>query len=228
MPTPMTRLPQLRSSSRVWLTCAAAAVALGAASLSTVVAQTRSAHTVKILHVFDSAKDGYVVSGVTLAPDGNLYGVTGNGGPTGGGALFRVTPGGGYATIAGLPDSVGNNSEAGLTVGPDGLLYGTTPFTITNSSGGTVFKVTLAGMFTPLFAAASNTSFFSARVTFDTRGTLFGVTRDFGAGNSTAYKLVASGHKTVLVTFNPKSYFGLLPNALALGPDGNFTERRSM
>ena len=63
--------------------------------------------------------DGGQPNGLTIGPDGNLYGVCGLGGPTSNGTTFRLTPGGTltvlYPAGAQLPP----------TLGTDGNLYGT-------------------------------------------------------------------------------------------------------
>ena len=87
-------------------------------------------------------------SQLTVAPDGNLYGVTVGGGADGVGTVFKVTPGSGAVHLASFTGYTGARPGFGpvgsLAVGADGNLYGTTrqggP-----SQAGTVFMVTLPG-----------------------------------------------------------------------------------
>jgi uncharacterized repeat protein (TIGR03803 family) len=70
--------------------------------------------------------------------DGNLYGITGGGGPNGGGTIFKVTPRGQLTTLYGFcysstsPCPDGTFPSGSLTQGSDNSFYGTT------SSGGNV------------------------------------------------------------------------------------------
>jgi len=86
------------------------------------------------LHSFTGGKDGGTAyAGLTLGPDGNLYGTTTYGGntnanQTGWGTVFKVTPNGLLTTLAWFPNdgtTPGYDSKFGLTLGPDGNFYGT-------------------------------------------------------------------------------------------------------
>ncbi len=96
-------------------------------------------HQFKILHSFDSSVDGgYPNAGVTLANDGNLYGVNLEG-MYGDGTMFEITPEGVF-TLLYTFDVSGNAPYVPLFQGSDGLLYGSTdPYT--GSSNGTVFSL---------------------------------------------------------------------------------------
>ncbi|MGH8202257.1 MAG: beta strand repeat-containing protein [Steroidobacteraceae bacterium] len=79
-----------------------------------------------------------------LASDGNFYGTTNQGGASGDGTVFKVTPTGVetviYSFAGGATD--GANPSAGLIQGSDGNLYGTTSAGGPNGYG-TVFEVRL-------------------------------------------------------------------------------------
>jgi uncharacterized repeat protein (TIGR03803 family) len=78
--------------------------------------------------------------GLTLASDGNFYGIAGGGGANGNGAIYRITPAGSETILwsfGAAPD--GANNDAPLVLGSDGNLYGTTQNGGTGGYG-TVFR----------------------------------------------------------------------------------------
>jgi uncharacterized repeat protein (TIGR03803 family) len=96
--------------------------------------------------------DGYGPEWLTLAADGNFYGIAG-GGAYGNGEIFKMTPEGAltifYSFEGGAP---GPNSQ--LVEGTDGNFYGTTGTTPSidqfPNTAGTVFKITPQGALTTL------------------------------------------------------------------------------
>src|SRR4051812_9619242 len=88
---------------------------------------------------------GVVTGSLVQGSDGNFYGTTALGGPSGRGTVFRVTKAGIVTTL--VSDQA--HPAAGLTVGNDGLLYG-----MTESGGafgfGTVFKMSTNGALTTI------------------------------------------------------------------------------
>ena len=93
------------------------------------------------------------MTGLTVGPDGSLYGTTPYGGSGGSGTIFNVTTNGVFTTLysftatayssgtgtSGVTNSDGAQPHAGLTFGLDGNLYGTTSAGGTNGDG-TVFQ----------------------------------------------------------------------------------------
>jgi uncharacterized repeat protein (TIGR03803 family) len=78
--------------------------------------------------------------GLTLAKDGNFYGIAGGGGVNGNGVIYRITRAGAETVLwsfGAAPD--GANNDAPLVQGSDGNLYGTTQNGGT-SGYGTVFR----------------------------------------------------------------------------------------
>ena len=93
-----------------------------------------NAQTYRTLHEFTGGADGAEPGGLTLSPDGELYGVTNNGGDpscySGCGTIFELFPSSKewHLTVLhafrGLPD--GSFPYAPMIFGADGNLYGTT------------------------------------------------------------------------------------------------------
>lgn len=104
--------------------------------------------TVTYLHEFKGGKNGSWPDGKLVADaDGNLLGVTQNGGKSGSGTIFRLTK---PATFAGtwkhtvLYSFKGGNQGslpvAGLTKGPKGVYYGVTASGGGTADAGTIFE----------------------------------------------------------------------------------------
>ena len=87
--------------------------------------------TVVTLASFDGSSSGTTggnpSSGVTLDSQGNLYGVTSNGGANGYGTVYEIAKGGRTVmTIAAFDGTNGAYPDAGVTIDAQGNLYGTT------------------------------------------------------------------------------------------------------
>ena len=126
--------------------------------------------------------------------DGNFYGTTFQGGTSGLGTLFELTPSGAetvlYSFAGGSGD--GANPYDALIQGSDGNLYGTTAAGGT-SGYGTVFKITQSGTETVLHAFAGGSSDGEqpwAGLIQGSDGNLFGATVAGGtSGYGTVFKL---------------------------------------
>ena len=142
-----------------------------------------------------------------LASDGNYYFASAAGGSNGGGAVARVTPAGAVTTIAVLNgnDGVGAQSYARLIQASDGNLYGTT-YVGGENGGGTVFRVTLAGVLTTIhsFGGSKGEPLLPySGVVQAADGFLYGTTLRGGADDAgTVYRLSLSGDFTLLHAFN--------------------------
>ena len=103
-----------------------------------------------VLYDFDSTDGGSPVGPLIQASDGNFYGATSNGDPTNNGAVLKMTPSGTVAVLykfAGGQD--GSQPGGGLIEATDGNFYGT----LTQggaAGGGTLYRLTPAGIFTKL------------------------------------------------------------------------------
>jgi uncharacterized repeat protein (TIGR03803 family) len=119
-----------------------------------VVYQITPAGTYKVLYNFCSASDcsdGYRPTAIVQDANGNLFGTTFGGGSYGWGTVFEITPANQYVVLHSFDNKDGAaNPIAGLTLANDGNLYGTTQAGFQNN-GGTIFEITPAGVFTPLY-----------------------------------------------------------------------------
>jgi uncharacterized repeat protein (TIGR03803 family) len=168
-------------------------------------------------------------AGLTIGPDGCLYGATSRGGSGGSGTLFRMTTNGLLTTIFSFePMTVGGvNTNGGkpygrLTLGPDGNLYGTTYIGGSNSDG-TIFRVTTNGAFTLLATfVGPNGNGPQKGMIVGPDNNLYGTTVNGGiyGDKGTVFKVTTNGVLTTLLSFNFNT--GAAPTAgVTFGPDGN-------
>jgi uncharacterized repeat protein (TIGR03803 family) len=165
----------------------------GAHGFGTVFKVTPSG-TETVLYSFAGGSDGeHPYAAVIEGSDGNFYGTTYQGGTSGLGTVFKLTPSGTetvlYAFAGGSSD--GATPEAGVIQGSDGNFYGTT---LQGGSGGfgTVFKLTPSGTETILhtFAGASDGASPGANLVQGSDGNLYGSTGAGGAsGDGTFFKV---------------------------------------
>jgi uncharacterized repeat protein (TIGR03803 family) len=151
--------------------------------------------TETVLYSFAGGTDGeHPYAGVIQGSDGNFYGTTYQGGTSGYGTVFKLTPSGTetvlYTFAGGSSD--GANPEAGVIQGSDGNLYGTT--LQGGASGlGIVFELTPGGTETILhsFAGGSGDGANpSANLVQGSDGNLYGSTGAGGTkGDGTFFKV---------------------------------------
>jgi uncharacterized repeat protein (TIGR03803 family) len=100
-----------------------------------------------VLWTFGNGIDGRnPVAAPLMGLDGNLYGVTNNGGTNSRGSIYRLTPSGSETLLWSFKGTDGEGPFSGISQGPDGAIYGTTMeggVTGGNGNGGTVFKLTM-------------------------------------------------------------------------------------
>jgi uncharacterized repeat protein (TIGR03803 family) len=174
-----------------------------------------------ILVTFDGG-NGSHPSSLIQGKDGNFYGTTLQGGPSGDGSVFKMTRNGAITTLATFGDYLAGYGPGGLIQGSDGSLYGSVSREATKSGA---FKLTLSGELTTPF---------TNRVPADDRGDLlkardgnsYGTTfADRGDGTSqfgygTVYKVSPSGERTTLIAFSGTNGANPL-GKLVQGRDGN-------
>ena len=153
------------------------------------------------------------------ASDGNLYGVTANGGTWGNGVIFRMTTTGQFTSLYTFTVTAGHHtSVGGLVEANDGWLYGTTRF-------GLIYRVSPSGAFevVRLLSQSEGATLQSRLAASADGGTLYGTAREGGPnGFGSIFRVTTSGAFSVIYAFTDGSD-GASPNAgLARGPDGNF------
>ena len=181
------------------------------------------------LHSFcgqSGCPDGANPLGLIRTSNGDFYGTTYNGGSSGYGTMFKVTPGGKLTTLHtfcsqnGCPD--GGNPLDGLIQVTNGAFYGTTYSGGANGYG-TVFTITPAGALTTLHSfAGTDGASPDAGLTQSTNGNFYGTTYSGGAnGYGTVFAITPRGTLTTLHSFD--STDGAQPRAeLIQATDGNF------
>jgi len=179
------------------------------AALTTSPAQ---AQTLTVLHTFTGGSDGYEpYAGVTLDPQGRIYGTTIQGGTHFDGVVFRLArEGQGWALSPiysfGSQNHDGINPVSRVVFGPGGLLYGTTSAG-GSGGGGTVFSLqppasacravlcpwveTILYNFT---GSADGGDPLYGDLAFDQAGNIYGTTAGGGSsGGGVVFKLARSG-----------------------------------
>jgi uncharacterized repeat protein (TIGR03803 family) len=152
---------------------------------------------------------GYAPMGnLLLSTDGNFYGVTSSGGTNGSGTVFKITPTGVLTVLKNFDYYVtGGEPRGSLVRATDGNFYGIT-YGGGSSGGGTIFKITPAGVFTvikPLEYWATGSGSYSSLVQ-GRDGNFYGTTGTGGTySNGTIFKCTPTGVLTVLRHLNYSS-----------------------
>jgi uncharacterized repeat protein (TIGR03803 family) len=171
--------------------------------------------------------DGSGPYGIIQASDGNLYGVTSNGGKLTAGTLFRVSPTGEFKVLhyfCPLGNCVDAPSPTGLIQGIDGNLYGTTRFDGAHN-GGVLYKLTLAGEYAVIYNFCSLSDCLDGggpnQIVQDAKGNFFGTTYGGGSkGYGTVFELTSKNQYIVLDNFD--FLLGTPVGGFTLASDGNF------
>ena len=157
--------------------------------------------TVSTLYDFcpqNGCSDGqYPGANVVVGNDGNIYGTTTEGGPNGGGTVFKLTPTGKLTTLYSFcaeTNCADGWYPLGLMQGADGNLYGVTYYggpnagNVFSGGAGTLYKITPTGSFTQLYSFCSQTNCADGSNPFgglvqDTNGKFYGTT-NYGGENA--------------------------------------------
>jgi uncharacterized repeat protein (TIGR03803 family) len=168
------------------------------------------------------------------ASDGNFYGALCQGGTSGMGSIFKMTPAGVVTTLYSLSGSDGNCPYSGVIQGWDGNFYGTTASGGGSNGAGTIFTITPKGSFTSLytFTGGADGANPAGALVQGTDGTFYGTTQEGGDTallnpSGTVYNITSSGAFSIVATFNGTGAEAVSPIAwksgtLVQGSDGNF------
>jgi uncharacterized repeat protein (TIGR03803 family) len=145
------------------------------------------------------------------ATDGSFYGTTYYGGASDEGTVFKITTGGGLATLYNFCSASsctdGENPYAGLVQDTTGNFYGTTYSGGANAEG-TIFEITAGGKLTTLYSFCSLSHCTDGEEPFAsliqaTNGNFYGITYGGGAsGDGTIFEISTAGKLTTLYSFD--------------------------
>jgi uncharacterized repeat protein (TIGR03803 family) len=203
--------------------------------IAVIFATTASAGTFKVLHEFDSSKDGQTPTGVTFHA-GNLYGTTNAGGRGGAGVAYELTPGADgnweedalYFFHSADGGAYGGNPNGGLIFDSAGNLYGTAELI----DDGEVFELspTVEGLWNEttlaLLGGFINNGFKpEAGLIFDASGNLYGTSYGGGTDSGVVFELMpAAGGGwtgTIIFSFNGDPEGEGITDSLLIDTAGN-------
>lgn len=175
------------------------------------------AGVLQVLYSFSNGSDGaYPRTPPVPAPDGNLYGATGNGTIA---VAYRITPTGTFTVLATLP----SKSETPFVVGTDGLLYGMTEYGGTYNAG-SAFSLSTKGVLQPIYSFSGPTGGQPLGPLLQAADGNFYGTASVGGAQSggVVFKLTPSGTYTVIHNFVANDIVsGYSPSAgVVQGSDG--------
>jgi uncharacterized repeat protein (TIGR03803 family) len=159
--------------------------------------------TFSLLHTLEPGNGSFPISGPVLGKDGSFYGATSYIDNFLLGAVYRMTPTGGYTALYkfnGKDAATIGYFASGLTTAKDGNFYGTT---FRGGAGfGTVYKVTPAGQISAIHKFDGTHGATAYNLTQASDGNLYGACTTGGTANfGLVYKLTPAGEFTVLHTF---------------------------
>jgi len=187
--------------------------------------------TLTTLYSFSGSTDGsYIQAGLVKGSDGNFYGVAEQGGTYTFGTAFKITPAGVLSVLHEFGAAGDGRGPSGsLIQASDGNFYGTTGGSPSDGGGGTVFKMTPAGVETVLYTFAVGAPNTGVNSTGDgpgnlvqgSDGNLYGATSGGGSsGYGTVFKITTSGSITTLHDFDNAD--GYNPSGLVQDGSGIF------
>jgi len=98
---------------------------VGGTSNAGVIFKITTGGTYTVLHNFNGTSDGNQgYSGLVQATDGNLFGVTGMGGSSNVGTIYKITTSGTFSVLYNFDTTHGANPQSYLTQHTNGILYG--------------------------------------------------------------------------------------------------------
>ena len=176
--------------------------------------QITPAGNLTVLHTFTGGSDGaYPKGGLTLGSDGNFYGATEDGGQTGWGVVYRITPSGTFTALHNFAGSEGCFPSSSPVLGKKtNTMYGVT-------TCGTAYTITTSGKFKLLSTLLSFDPMDPPVLAAD--GNFYGTGFGGGTGQGVIYKLSSSGVVKIIHTLNSSTDGGNPVGPLVQGSDGN-------
>ncbi len=177
-----------------------------------------------LLHTFNGSQGGNPLGSLVDATNGALYGTTEYGGTNNAGTIFKITKSGTYTVLRNLASNTdGANPEGSLIQATDGNMYGMITYGGTNG-GGTIFKMTLAGVYTVLRSLNTADGYYPlGDLVQGTDGNFYGTTSTGGAnGAGTIFKITPSGTYTVLRNLSSVADGSNSKGSLVQHSNGNF------
>ena len=172
---------------------------------------------------FDTTTYSGNYAAVIQSAPGVLAGVTnGRYGPNVGAVFSLSTTGTPPVVLTNFKTTTGKTPSGPLTEGSGGNLFSTTTY---EGDSGTVYRVTPAGVVTPLqeFTYAGTVGQAKGGVTLGSDGLLYGLSEGSSGNNGVAYKIPQSGGSaTVVKTFTAYSEGSKPRGQLVQAADGNF------
>jgi len=185
-----------------------------------------TAGALTVLNSFPGAEGATPDTALAQDADGNLYGVTYNGGTYNLGTVFRYSSTGVFTTLHSFAGGAEcGNPEGGLVLAPDGNFYGTTGDV--GGQGvlwGTIYRITPAGDFTIIHTFNKTDGWRpDSTMVIGPDGALYGTTNLGGANSQgSIFKITTAGVFTSVYNFTGGDDGGEPLAALTLGTDGNF------
>jgi uncharacterized repeat protein (TIGR03803 family) len=177
----------------------------GGANGTGVVFRINTSGVETVLYPFGTGSDAQQPYGSLLqGSDGNFYGMSLAGGVNNQGTVFRVTPTGTETVLHSFGSGTDGSAPHGALIqGTDGNLYGVTSQGGENGHG-ILFRITLQGVETVLYAFANGTDASDPRGSLiqASDGNFYGLSAHGGQyGAGALFKMTSGGTESVLVSF---------------------------
>jgi uncharacterized repeat protein (TIGR03803 family) len=167
---------------------------------------------------FDYASDGGPFGAPFLGTGGSLYGMTFDGGPSGIGTIYKITPGGTIETLQ-VFTGVNGMYPTALVQAPDGTLYGTTYYGGSHGDGN-AYRLSPGGTFTNIVSCTLKNCLYPISLVIGADGNVYGISEGDkqGFGNNGQLFAITPKFRTE-VNFNNTA--ADRPWNLELGHDGS-------
>lgn len=202
-------------------------LALAFAALTLSLGLCAQAQTFTFLATFNG-NNGSSPNAVVQGTDGNFYGAAFSGGAFGQGDVFRATPTGEITAIYSFSCTAAScyvNDPFSMILGSDGSLYGVSLYGGKSPGQGSIFRVTLDGKFSGVYAFPQHVGENPNSIAQSSDGNLFGTAANGGEyGHGTFFRISTTGELKGLHAFcsQPNCLDGAFPLSAIQGRDGNF------